>query len=66
MLLSKKYPKSGSLSSEHYFFADLEIVNFLQWIAFMAGSIDKMRKIAKEALRNGSKEKRQNYQNIRS
>jgi len=59
MLDPKKYPKSGTSSSERYFFADLEVGNFLNWIAFMAGSIDRVRKVAKEALDEVNEDERE-------
>jgi hypothetical protein len=56
MMTPNKYPKTGTCSARLYYFADLEVVNFLNWVAYMAGSIDYMKKIAANALALGKVE----------
>jgi hypothetical protein len=47
---NRNYPKTGTSSAKGYYYSDLEIGNFLNWVSFMAGRIDKMRRIANEAI----------------
>lgn len=51
MIRPKEYPKTGTCSAQIYYLADLEAVRFLTWVGFMAASIDHMRKVAADVLK---------------
>lgn len=50
MLKPKHYPRLGTAAAKRFYYADLEIVNFLNWVGFMAGSLDRITAIASDAL----------------
>lgn len=50
MLKPHKYPKICTISAKAYYFTDIELINFLTWVASMAGNIDYVRNIAQKAL----------------
>ncbi len=50
MIELRKYPKTGSVSAEKHYYYDLELRNLTMWIIHMAGTMDRMGRIARKAL----------------
>lgn len=54
MLKVHKYPKTCTSAAKEYFLADIQATNFVKWVTFMAGRLDYVLSIAKEALAESS------------
>jgi hypothetical protein len=50
MLKEHKYPKVCTNSAKEYFLSDIQLINFLRWIGFMAVAIDNTTEIINKAL----------------
>jgi hypothetical protein len=54
MFKPNKYPKICTAAAKAYYLADIELINFLAWIAYMTGSMDEIAKIVREENANES------------